>query len=323
MNIEKVTMYLDGDSFTGGKSIIFMMLAVGTLLMIICGGVFGVWITKHLRKMMQAVGQISFRLYEPVCTKGPFQDVYDSLNDMNKELLAGDEERVRNEVMREEWITNVTHDLKTPLSPIKGYAELLADPAYNIQEAGRIEYGRIILRNTEYAEKLVNDLKMTYQLKNNMLTPDMKSISLSRFLKEIIIEILNHPEYGRRNITFTEAGSDEIIYCFDETLLKRALNNLIYNALIHNPADTEIYVKLQSGDQIIITIEDNGSGMSAGEVDRLFERYYRGTNTEAITEGTGLGMAIAKQIIEMHGGSIHVESEPDAGTRIILHFPLC
>ena len=323
MNIEKVTMYLDGDSFTGGKSIIFMLLAVGTLLMIICGGVFGVWITKHLRKMMQAVGQISFRLYEPVCTKGPFQDVYDSLNDMNKELLAGDEERVRNEVMREEWITNVTHDLKTPLSPIKGYAELLADPAYNIQEAGRIEYGRIILRNTEYAEKLVNDLKMTYQLKNNMLTPDMKSISLSRFLKEIIIEILNHPEYGRRYITFTEAGSDEIIYCFDETLLKRALNNLIYNALIHNPADTEIYVKLQSGDQITITIEDNGSGMSAGEVDRLFERYYRGTNTEAITEGTGLGMAIAKQIIEIHGGSIHVESKLDAGTRIILHFPLC
>lgn len=291
------------------------------LLMIVCGGVFGVWITKHLRKMIQAVGQISFRLYEPIHARGPFQDVYDSLNEMNRELLAGDKERARNEVLREEWITNVTHDLKTPLSPIKGYAELLADPEYNIPEASRIQYGHIILKNTEYAETLINDLKLTYQLKNNVLPLDMKNASLSRFLKEIMIEILNHPEYERRNITFTEANS-EITYCFDETLLKRALNNLIYNALIHNPADTEIHVDLQADDKITITIVDNGNGMSAGEVDRLFERYYRGTNTETKTEGTGLGMAIAKQIIEIHGGSIHVESELEKGTCILIRFPV-
>lgn len=321
MNIEKVTMYLDGDSFTGGKSSILILLSVVALLIIICGGTFGIWISKHLRKMIEAVGQISFRLYEPTHTNGLFQEVYNSLNEMNNELLASDEERVHNEVLREEWITNVTHDLKTPLSPIKGYAEFLADPEYNISEAGRIQYGRIILKNTEYAEKLVNDLKLTYQLKNNMLPLNKKSTNLSRFLKELIIEILNHPEYDRRNIAFTEANS-EITYCIDERLLKRAINNLIYNALIHNPSDTEIHVDLQVDDKIRIIIEDNGNGMSVGEVDRLFERYYRGTNTEEKTEGTGLGMAIAKQIIETHDGSIHVESELGKGTRIVIRFPI-
>ena len=321
MNIKKVTMYLDGASFTGGKSIILILLSVTALLMIVCGGIFGVWITKHMRKMIQAVGQISFRLYEPIYSKGLFQDVYDSLNGMNKELLASDEERTRNEVQREEWITNITHDLKTPLSPIKGYAELLADPEYNVPKTNRIKYGHTILRNAEYAEKLVNDLKLTYQLKNNMLPPDMKDASLSRFLKEMIIEILNYPEYSDRNIVFTEANS-EIIYCFDETLLKRALNNLIYNALIHNPADTEIHVDLQAGNKISITIEDNGNGMSAEEVDKLFQRYYRGTNTEEKAEGTGLGMAIAKQIIEIHDGEIHVESQKNAGTMITITFPV-
>jgi|GEM_PF-1324430 len=117
-------------------------------------------------------------------------------------------------------------------------------------------------------------------------------------------------------------ANSEIIYCFDETLLKRALNNLIYNALIHNPADTEIHVALQAGNKISITIEDNGNGMSAEEVDKLFQRYYRGTNTEEKAEGTGLGMAIAKQIIEIHDGEIHVESQKNAGTMITITFPV-
>lgn len=321
MNIEKVTMYLNGDSFTGGKSMILMLLFVVAILLIICGGIFGVWISKQLGKMIQSVGQISVRLYEPLHTKGLFQEVYDSLNEMNHELLAGDKERTRNEVLREEWITNITHDLKTPLSPMKGYAELLADPEYNISKASRIQYGHIILKNTEYAEKLVNDLKLTYQLKNNMLPLHLKNASLSRFLKELIIEILNHPEYRHRNIFFTETNG-EITYDFDETLLKRAFNNLIYNALVHNSADTEVHVDLQVNDKIDITIEDNGNGMEAEEIDRLFERYYRGTNTEEKAEGTGLGMAIAKQIIEIHSGSIQVKSELGEGTCIRIRFPV-
>jgi len=321
MNISKVTMYLDGDSFTGGKSILLILLSAAGLLMIVCGGIFGLWITRHFRKMTQAVGLIAYRLYEPIHTKGVFQDIYDSLNEMHAELLASDEEAARNEAQREEWLTNITHDLKTPLSPIRGHAELLADPEYPITETDRIEFGQVILKNAEYAGALVNDLKLTYQLKNGMIPLNMRKANLTRFLKESIIDILNHPDYSHRNISFI--GEDrEISYSFDERLLKRAVNNLIMNALIHNPEGTEIRIRIQAADKIRITIEDNGRGMNAEEVSRLFQRYYRGTNTDEKAEGTGLGMAIAKQIIEIHGGSIFVESAPDAGTNITICFPL-
>ena len=320
MNISKVTMYLDGDSFTGGKSILLILLSAAGLLMIMCGGIFGLWITKHFRKMTQAVGLIAYRLYEPIHTKGVFQDIYDSLNEMNAEVLASDEEAARNEAQREEWLTNITHDLKTPLSPIRGHAELLADPEYPITEADRIEFGQVILKNAEYAGALVNDLKLTYQLKNGMIPLNMRQANLTRFLKENIIGILNHPDYSDRNISFI--GEDrEISYSFDEKLLKRAINNLIMNALIHNPEDTVIHIGIQAADKTRITIEDNGRGMDAEEVSKLFQRYYRGTNTDEKAEGTGLGMAIAKQIIELHGGSIYVKSTAGIGTNIAILFP--
>jgi len=139
-------------------------------------------------------------------------------------------------------------------------------------------------------------------------------------LKESIIDILNNPDYSDRNISFM--GEDrKISYSFDEQLLKRAINNLIMNALIHNPEDTVIRIGIQTTDQTRITIEDNGRGMDAEEVNKLFQRYYRGTNTDEKAKGTGLGMAIAKQIIELHGGDIFVESALAVGTNITICFP--
>lgn len=321
MHITKVTMLLDGKSFTGGKSIVIILTSASAMLMLVVGGLFGVWIIRHMRKMTQAIGQISYRLYEPIRENGPFQDVYDSLNDMNSELLKGDKESAQNEIMREQWITNITHDLKTPLSPIRGYAELLADPDSSLADDNRIQYGQTILRNTEYAEKLVNDLKLTYQLKNEMIPLDKKQSNLVRFVKELVIDILNRHEYADRRIDFA-ADKEELAFVFDNTLLKRALDNLIYNALVHNPSDTDIHVSLCTDDNISLVIEDNGKGMTSEETDRLFERYYRGTNTESNTGGTGLGMAIAKQIVEIHGGTIVAESVLEKGTQITVDFPL-
>ncbi|MBO1307692.1 HAMP domain-containing histidine kinase [Enterococcus sp. 669A] len=320
MNIAKVTMFVDGDSFSGGKSLVIPLMTAAGLLMLVIGGVFGVWIIRHMGKLTQAIGQISYRLYEPIEGNGPFQDVYDSLNEMNSELQKGDRELAQNEKMRKEWITNITHDLKTPLSPIRGYGELLADPDNDLTPEKRVQYGEIILRNTAYTEKLVNDLKLTYQLKNKMLPLDKKSANLTQFVKELVIEVLNHHEYANREITF-ETDSEAIEFSFDPTLLKRGINNLLYNALIHNPQETAIQVSLQMSDGIRIIIQDNGKGMTPEESDRLFERYYRGTNTEANTGGTGLGMAIAKQIIEIHDGTLVVGSAPGKGTRIIIIFP--
>ncbi|HYF83383.1 MAG TPA: HAMP domain-containing sensor histidine kinase [Clostridia bacterium] len=320
VRISKVTAYLNADKFTGGKSIFIGLMGIMFLLVIISGVVYGLWITKRMSRMISAVGEIASRSYSPIESKGAFRDVYDSLNALDAEIKASDEVRERNEKAREEWIANITHDLKTPISPIKGYAELITDPNYEITLDQIKKYGKMILKNTAYAEELIDDLKLTYQLENEMIPLNKRENSIVRFTKEIVIDILNHPEYESRNISFY-SGNEDITLIFDSMLLKRALNNLIYNALVHNSKETKIAISIKAEDKIQIRIQDNGRGMSEEELRNLFTRYYRGTNTGEKPEGSGLGMAIAKQIIELHGGSIFVESKLGIGTSFFVEFP--
>jgi len=319
VQISKVTIYVDADRFTSGKSTIPILLLTAISIALILGGIYGLWITKQLVKITKAIGQVASRSYVVAEDKNVFEDVYDSLNTLDSEIRTSDEERKKTEIMREEWIANITHDLKTPLSPIKGYAELLMEDDFSPEDVKR--YGHTILKNTSYAEALVDDLKLTYQLKNNMIPINRKDENITRFLKEVIINILNNPKYADRKISFT--GQDApVTYPVDRTLMQRVFDNLLYNSLTHNPPETEINVSLVLESDICIYIRDNGRGMEQDELDRLFERYYRGTNTEVNPHGTGLGMAIAKQIIELHGGSINVESKPDNGTIFMIRFPL-
>lgn len=318
VQISKITMYMDANRFTSGRPIIIVLLTIAVLIALVLGGIYGLWITRQLFKITKAIKLIASRAYTGTENKNVFGDVYDSLNILDSEILASDVERKKTEIAREEWIANITHDLKTPLSPIKGYAELLTSDSFSLEDGKR--YGEIILKNTAYAEALVDDLKLTYQLKNNMIPIDQNNGNITRFLKEVIIDILNNPKYAERKISFT--GHDApVTYLFDHTLMQRAFNNLLYNSLVHNPPETEIAVLLSLEADICIQIRDNGKGMTRDELDMLFERYYRGTNTEENNGGTGLGMAIAKQIIEFHGGSIHVDSEPNNGTIIMIRFP--
>ncbi|MGE5633552.1 MAG: sensor histidine kinase [Caulobacteraceae bacterium] len=252
--------------------------------------------------MISAVGKIASRSYSSINSKGAYRDIYDSLNALDDEIKASDEIRARNQKMREEWIANITHDLKTPLSPIKGYAELITDPDHEITLDQIRKYGETIIKNTAYAEELVDDLKLSYQLEDEII-------------------LLNSTGFESRNISFYSKDED-VTFSFDAMLLKRALNNLIYNSLLHNSKDTKLAISIEAEGKIQICIQDNGKGMSEEELLNLFTRYYRGKNTEEKPEGTGLGMAIAKQIIELHGGSIFVESKPGIGTSFSVGFPL-
>ena len=104
-------------------------------------------------------------------------------------------------------------------------------------------------------------------------------------------------------------------------LIKRAINNIIYNSLVHNDEDTSIIIKVYKDDNTHIFIKDNGKGISEDEIKYIFERYYRGTNTGEAHKGSGLGMAIVKEIINAHNGDIQINSELGVGTEIeiILH----
>jgi len=212
--------------------------------------------------------------------------------------------------------------LKTPLSPIKGYAELLADNE-KIETQTAQEYGTIILKNAAHAEKLINDLKLTYQLDSGAFPFNPQKIRLMRYLKELIIDIVNDPVFSERNIQFDNDISELEIY-LDTDLFRRAMQNLVINALIHNTVDTEVMISVdtKADNAVNIYICDNGKGVTEVEQERIFDRYYRGTNTDERPEGSGLGLAIANQIVKLHGGVITIRSNPNEGAEFVITLPL-
>ena len=244
-----------------------------------------------------------------------YRQVYKSLNHMASALKSGEAERRKTEKLREEWITNISHDLKTPLSSIKGYGELLYESGNEMSTEDMQKYMKILLEKSAYMEALIDDLKLTQKLKNDLLPLKKTPGNLADFLREIVIGILNDPKYENRIIHYLP-DAEEFQTEFDVLLLKRAFTNILINALIHNPEDTEIWVRMGQDSRLWVEIEDNGKGISDTDRERLFERYYRGTSTNEAKEGSGLGLAIAREIIVAHGGKIELESKVGEGTKV-------
>ena len=152
--------------------------------------------------------------------------------------------------------------IRDSLSPVKGYAELLSDGAATESQTVQ-EYGSIILKNVDHVERLINDLKLTYQLDSGAFPFHPQQIRLVRYLRELVIDITNDPAFSSRDLEF-ESDLAEFTFALDPDLFRRAVQNLIVNALVHNPPETKVIISIteiqESG--IHISIRDNGVGMS-------------------------------------------------------------
>lgn len=323
-DVGKYMLYYNGEVVGRLKPVftlsLFGVIFAGSALFLI----YGIWLTRQTGKIAKGIGNISRRAYNPIPEKGTFGSVYMALNKMNEEIRHSDQIKEETDRVRREWITNITHDLKTPLSPVKGYAELLADGT-DVDAKTAQEYGTIILKNVDYAEKLMNDLKLTYQLESGAFPFHPQQVRLVRYLKELVIDIANDPTFSNRDIEFeSESSLSELTAAIDPDLFRRAVGNLVINALVHNPLDTKVIVSVSEDRQkgICITVCDNGVGIDEAEQAELFTRYYRGTNTKEKPEGSGLGLAIAKQIVVLHGGDIAVKSKPGEGTEFSILLPV-
>lgn len=321
MKISKITMYLNGDRFSDGKTIILLIMGMLFSIILIFGILYGFWTTHIMNRLTTSIREISSRNYLPVNINGAYKDLYLSLNTLDSEIKESDRLREQTETMRKEWIANITHDLKTPLSPIKGYAELLQEDGIKTEEQ-RKQYSQVILKNVSFMESLIHDLKLTYQLDNGMIPLKLQEQNFIRFLKELVIDILNNPEYEQRTIGF-ESSVETFLFTFDPVLLTRVFQNIILNSFVHGDENTAVTLQISVSDtMLLINVSDNGMGMSEEETHSIFQRYYRGTNTELKSGGTGLGLAIAKSITELHGGTITVSSTPLIGTSFHIQFPI-
>ena len=319
--IGKTVLYYNGGNVARlspfAKSVVFFAACA----VVLAAFVYAFWLSRKLATMIGGIRSIAANQYIPLKEAGVFSEIYGSLNEMNRKIRHSEKVQQETDRTRKEWIANITHDLKTPLSPIKGYAELLLDgSSLDLQTVQ--DYGKIILKNANHMEKLMNDLKLTYQLEANAIPYTPQEIKIVRFLKELVIDIANDPAFSKRAIEFESIMLEQMI-AVDPDLLRRAVGNIIINALVHNSVDTKVKITISNAvdSKILIAISDNGNGMDEMELSDLWNRYYRGTNTKERPEGSGLGLAIAKQIIALHGGDISVVSHPGLGTEFTILLP--
>lgn len=249
-----------------------------------------------------------------------FGEVFDSLDSLVQALRAGRDAAERTQRTREEWIAGVTHDMKTPLASIQGYAHMMAADKYSWTEDEIRKFASVILEKSEYMDKLINDLSLTYRLRSGDMPVVFEQRDVGELLENAVHRAAGLPGYDRGRVQCT-LPSSPIIAELHEPWFERIVDNLVANAFLHNPPDTVLRIAMTQDEEEgswRIDFADNGRGMDEETVGRLFDRYYRGLNTESGAEGSGLGMAVAKELIQAMGGRIEARSEPGRGTVVSL-----
>jgi len=252
-----------------------------------------------------------------------YREVIGSLDTLTEKLGRNEAERARIEAAREEWITGITHDLRTPLSSVRGYAELLGSE-YEFTPEETTQYARTIKVQSENMERLIDDLGLTFRLRAEALPLHLATVDLTEVAREAAVALANDPRSEGRTVAFAEGATREkLLVNVDVAYVTRALGNLLGNAVVHNDAGTTVTVSaMREAGWARVDVVDDGRGMDATTLSRLFDRYYRGTASGGDAYGTGLGMAIARQLVEAHGGTVEVTSAEGAGTTVRVWLPL-
>lgn len=223
--------------------------------------------------------------------------------------------------IRADLITNVSHELKTPVTSIHGFAETILNGDLVTDADGR-RFVKIIYRESRKLLRLVNDLLDLSRLELDPNVMDKRPVDLVRILKEVVER--DTPLAAANQITLRLAvGVEEAILIGDEHRLSQAVDNLIGNAIKYTPPGGEVRVNLEyKANGFQIAVYDTGIGIEAEHLNRIFERFYRTDKARSRQNGgTGLGLSIVKHIVELHEGKVWVESKVGEGTAFYVHLP--
>lgn len=260
----------------------------------------------------------------PVCIKekGVFAELAEKINKTSKILQMQAEQLRKKETARANWIAGVSHDVRTPLSMIMGYAGQLE----NSKDLSEIERKKaaVIIRQSSRMKDLINDLNLASKLEYDMQPLTMKRENAISIVRQVIVEFMNTNIDDKFPIEWKTA--DTLSACYinaDKDLLKRAISNLIQNSINHNENGCVIYASIDDDNNTCkICIEDNGKGASDEQIDRLNNApHYMICDTNTTEQRHGLGLLIVKQIIKGHNGKILIDHSEYGGFKVVLIIP--
>ncbi len=236
-------------------------------------------------------------------------------------LLQDITEHEKLEKMRKEFVANVSHELKTPLTTIKSYTETMLEGS--VEDAGlQQQFLQVIDDETDRMARLVRDLLQLSNLDYQQMKWDPKPVQL----QQLMDKVLRHMEHSIRtkgHQVVYEPPQEPLYSYGDEDAIEQVILNIFSNAIKYTPNHGEIRLYLEMEQHTVsLTVQDNGIGIPSRDLPRVFERFYRVDKARSRDMGsTGLGLSIAQQITEAHGGSIHLYSREGKGTRMIIRLP--
>ena len=227
----------------------------------------------------------------------------------------------RMERVKDEFVALASHELRTPLTSILGYLEALRDGAVGEVAPQQARFLDVIERNGERLRRLVDDLLDVARADAGRLGLAMDEVDLAAVVGDCVQAA--RPAAAEKGIELRSHGDDALPVLGDQTRLAQVLDNLVSNALKFTPVGGTVAIRAWArGDEVLCEVSDSGPGIPPSEQERLFERFYRGSQaTDDAVQGTGLGLAITKMIVEAHGGRIDLDSEEGRGTRARFAIP--
>ncbi|WP_010677452.1 sensor histidine kinase [Bacillus timonensis] len=260
----------------------------------------------------------------PFIIKGSinYKEMSENLRRTAEELERKNREKTRLEESKKQMLADISHDLKTPITTIQGYSKALYEGLVTDEEQTK-KYLRYIYDKSIRVTSLIDELFMFSKLDSPDVPIQKEMKDICEFYRGVIAEHFDLFEEKNMELDINIPNT-RLMYPFDQKLLNRAISNLLQNTNKYNPDGTEIYLRLiKLEDKLIIEVGDNGVGIREDIARTLFDPFVRGDKSRMNDGGSGLGLAITKKIVELHNGTISVDTAPTRGkTNFIIELPL-
>ena len=306
-----------GDITMGTNMAILILAGLFLICWIYMGIVRPVDELKAAAKRIES-GDLDFTLEAE--TNDEFGELMQAFDEMRIRLKETQEEKIRNDTANRELVSNIAHDLKTPLTAIKGYSEGLLDGVASSPEMQR-KYIRTINNKAAEMDRLIDELRYYVKVESDKIPYDFQHICVKDYFQDCAEEIgLDMDSQGIR-FSYRNTIDPEVEMIADPEQLRRVINNIVNNSVKYmNKKHGFIRIRVKDvGDFIQVEMEDNGKGIAQRDLPYIFDRFYRtDSSRNSATGGSGIGLSIVKKIVEDHGGKIWATSKEDTGT--IMYF---
>ena len=309
------------------KRFMTYLVTAMVVILIITGGLITAWLNKDVYKPIKELsvamnrigaGDFEYRLSEEY--EGEIGILYQNYERMRWQLKENEEEKRQNEKKSKELVSNISHDLKTPITSIKGYVEGIMDGVADTPEK-MDKYIKTIYNKANDMDRLINELTTYSGIDSNKIPYHFHIIDISDYFEDCIEEVGLDLEQRNIRLNYTNLVTPGTNIVADPEQLKKVINNIISNSVKymgHDKGVIDIRI-LDEGESVKIEIEDNGKGIPAKDIGNIFERFYRtDASRNSMQGGSGIGLSIVKKIIEDHGGYIWATSKEGEGT--CMHF---